>query len=197
MSFKTPSIEARLNKTLATKGVMSAPELLRILKSRTEIKRKTEAGLMISLGSGFYASPGLDPFSARVIAASRYYPKTVISNLTALVVHGLSDESLDQVDVDIEKNTSLRNRMLRVHRVTKGALVGKLNLDFQGYKIRVYDVERSLCEAYKSDPQGPVFYKALKRYIKTHSPQPQRIALYDRTLGTEVLPRLQQELANA
>ncbi len=173
------------------------PELLKVLGSRVATKRIADAGEITPLGSGIYASPGLDPFIAAVIATARFYPKTVISNLTALVIHGLSDESVDRVDVDLERRRTIRNRLLRVHRVSKSRLTGITTMIFQGEKIRIYDRERTLCDAYKIDPSGSIFFKALKRYVKGDKVAADRIADYDRKLGTDVLRHLRQELADA
>ena len=185
-----------LQKALANYGVLSSSELVAILGSRVAIKRKAEAGLIHPLGSGIYASPSIDPFTAALIATTRYYPKAVISNLTALVVHRLSDEAIAQVDVDIDKSRDLKNRLLRVHRILKKKLIGISILEYQGHKIRVYDRERALCEAYLIDPAGPLFFKALKRYLGQGKPDADRIKRYDRALKTNTLLHLQQELAD-
>ena len=79
-----------------------------------------------------------------VLVTSRYYPNTVISNLTALVIHKLSDESLDRIDVDIDRSQTLRNRLLKVHRVSGSRKIGVSKMKFMGELIRVYDLEKSL-----------------------------------------------------
>ncbi|MEW6055926.1 MAG: hypothetical protein AB1540_04860 [Bdellovibrionota bacterium] len=177
--------------------MVTSQELVKALGSRVAIKRKADAGELVSLGSGLYASPSIDPFIAAVVATARHYPKAVISSFTALVLHKLSDEAISQIDVDIEKSSMIRNRLLRVHRVTKSRLTGITSMKFQGDKIKIYDVERTLCEAYKLDPAGPVFFKALKRYLKTYPVKPEAIHTYDKALGTQTLLHLQQELADA
>jgi predicted transcriptional regulator of viral defense system len=187
----------KIEKVLAKKGVMTAQELLVLLGNKMQIKRKSDEGILLPLGSGLYASPSLDPFTASVIATGRYYSQSVISGLTALVIHELSDESLDRVDVDVPRGTSIRNRLLNVHRVAEKNLIGIGQLNFHGQKIRIYDVERSLCEAYRIDAAGAIFYKALKRYVKKYPPKPERLAKYDQALKTQVLKHLQQELADA
>jgi len=188
--------DEKLRKIIAKKGVMTAQELVVLLGNKMQLKRKADEGLLLPLGSGFYGSPGLDPFTASVKAAGRYYPQSVISGLTALVIHGLSDESLDRVDVDVPRGTSIKNRLLKVHRVSVKKLIGIVKLDFNDQMIRIYDPERSLCEAYRLDPSGTIFYKALKRYVKKYPHKPEQIAKYDQTLKTDVLRRFQQELAD-
>jgi hypothetical protein len=53
-----------------------------------------------------------------------------------------------------------------------------------------------LCEAYKIDPAGPLFFKSLKRSLKNHQLNATLIAKYDIALKTKVLTHLQQELAD-
>ena len=186
-----------LERALSRHGVLSSTELVSILGSRVAIKRKAEAGALFPLGSGIYASPSLDPLTAALIAATRYYPGCVISNLTALVVHKLSDEAIGKIDVDIDKSRDLKNRLLKVHRISRRKIIGITILKYEGHSIRVYDRERALGEAYLIDPGGPVFFKALKRYLSQGKPDAGRIKRYDRILKTNVLLHLQQELADA
>lgn len=176
---------------------MALNEIMHFISNRMQLNRMSKAGQIIALGNGIYAHPSLDPLTASVIAVSRYYPKAIISNITALVIHGLSDERLDKIDVDIERTTSIRNKMLRTHRVAKNRLLGVTYIEYGGEKIRIYDVERALCDAYILDPEGPIFLKALKRYFKKEKPNIARITAYDRKLKTNVLRHLRQELADA
>ncbi len=132
-----------------------------------------------------------------VLVTSRYYPNTVISNLTALVIHKLSDESLDRIDVDIDRSQTLRNRLLKVHRVSGSRKIGVSKMKFMGELIRVYDLERTLCEAYRMDPSGDLFFKAVKRYLKRYKPDFNKIDKYDQKLKTKVLTHLRQELTVA
>lgn len=194
-----PEKALNLSEILAQKKVMRSQELEKILGSRIAIKRQVELGNLYPLGSGLYSSPSLDPFTAAILAASKYYPKAIISNLTALVIHQMSDESLNQTDVDIEKSLSIRNRFLNVHRVSKKKMVGVIKMIFQGNEIQIYNRNRSLCEAYKIDPRGPLFFKALKRYLKSKTPDAKdlaEIATFDSVLNTDTLTYLQQGLAD-
>jgi predicted transcriptional regulator of viral defense system len=176
--------------------VLKLAELKRHGASAVKMRRMAEAGLVLSLGAGIYATPALDPFAAAVLATAKYYPNAVISGLTALQIHGLAQEYVDRVDVDVPRETSIRNSLLNVHRVPKGRLVGITRLKHQGVEIQIYDRERSLCEAFRIDPSGPLFFRALKRYLRSGTPDPQRILKYDRAARTDVLSHLKQELAD-
>lgn len=192
---KSKSIDPAL-KAIERHRVMSYAELAKHGATGTKLRRMTEAGLIVPLGSGLYASIKLDPFVASVIATAKYYPKAVISGLTALQIYELGQDYAQKIDVDIARETSLRNRMLKVHRVPQSRLIGIASLKYHGAKIRIYDIERTLCEAYKLDRAGPLFFKALKRYIARGKIGFAKIQLYDKALKTQVMKHLQQELAD-
>ena len=64
--------------------VLSLPELTKLFGNRMEVSRKAREGVIQSLGSGYYASPDLDPFLATLKVVAKYYPNVVISRRTAL-----------------------------------------------------------------------------------------------------------------
>ena len=188
--------EARIKKMMEQEaGIYSSRELVKLLGHRMAIQRLVEADKLLPLGSGYYSTPKVDPSVAQIHVVVRFYPKAVISGVSALIVHGLSDEKLDKVTVDIPKTTKLSNKLLDVRRVAKSRFVGTIRMDYFGQQIRIYDLERSLCDAYRID-RGALFFKALKRYLRQDSPNPDKIAKYDKILGTKVLQALQQELAS-
>ncbi|MCO5143143.1 MAG: hypothetical protein M9962_08650 [Oligoflexia bacterium] len=183
-------------KKLPKRFVLRSKDLERRLGSRVAIKRETERGTVQSLGAGLYASPSIDPMTAAVIAVAKYYPQAVISGRTALVIHKLSDHAVERIEVDIPKSTRIVNKMLEVHRVAETRLTGISKLELEGTKIKIYDLERALCEAYRLDPAGPEFFTALKRYLKQKESDTKRIKKYDEALGTKVLVHVMQELAD-
>ncbi|MCX6126357.1 MAG: hypothetical protein NTV34_16610 [Proteobacteria bacterium] len=189
------STVAGLNK-LKAKKILRASELAPYISTRTQLRRMVEAGELIAIGSGLYAHPSVDPFTASLIATARYYPTAVISNITVLVIHGLSDERVDRIDVDIPRNSSIRNKLIHAHRVAAQNITGVIRLNYHGQKLKVYCKERALCDAYRIDPDGPLFLKAMKRYVKQGEVNADRIAKYDKALSTNVLRSLRQELAD-
>lgn len=187
-----------------TKNVLEILEKIKVAKlseleshnlSPLQISRLAASGEILSLGAGFYAHPSLDPFVASIIAVARHYPAAVISKATALVIHKLSDERIDRVDIDISRNSSIRNKLIRAHRTADSRLIGIEQTDYHGEMIRIYDRERSLSEAYSMDPDGDLFLKALKRYSSSQEPNTDKIAEYDKMLSTHVLRAIRQEMA--
>jgi predicted transcriptional regulator of viral defense system len=161
------------------------------------IQREAKNGRIQSLGSGLYASPSLDPMKAAVSAVAKYYPQAVISGRTALFLHKLSDHAVEKIEVDIPQSTSLANKLLKAYRVAKSRLTGISRIDVEGYPVKISNLERALCEAYRLDPAGPEFFTALKRYMNQKTPYAKRIKEYDKALGTKVLVHVMQELADA
>jgi predicted transcriptional regulator of viral defense system len=184
-------------KNLERAKLMTHEELAQLGASGMKLRRMALAGQIIAVGSGIYASVSLEPFVAAVHATAKYYPKAVISGLTALQIHGLGQEFIDKVDVDVPRETSIRNKLLKVHRVPQRRIIGVIQMKFQGASIRIYDLERTLCEAFKLDPAGPIFFRALKRYVSAGQVNPKKIQLYDQAARTKVLAHLKQELADA
>lgn len=192
----TTNEQKKILKLLRHEKVMRLPELVKLFGNRMEVSRKVKDGTIQSLGSGFYATIEIDPFVASLAVVAKYYPEAIISGKTALQIYGLSQEYIESIDVDIERNKSIRNKLLKVHRVPKTRLIGITQLTYQGITIKLYELERALADAYKIDPAGPYFYKALKRYLKTKNINIEKIANYDKRLKTKVTAHLQQELAN-
>jgi predicted transcriptional regulator of viral defense system len=183
-------------KKLPKNWVLRSNELVVYLGNRMAIKRLAENGEIQAVGSGIYASSALDPMVAAAVAVTKYFPQAVISHRTALFLHKLADFAIERLDVDIPRATRISNRLLNVHRMAKRKIVGIVQIKLSGFSIRVYDIERTLCEAYRIDPAGPAFFKALKRYMAQRKPDTERIAAYDNALGTKVLVHLMQELAD-
>ncbi len=182
-------------KLIKGKQVYSSHELVGLLGNRTAIQRMVKADQLMSLGSGYYSTFNIEPGVAQIHVVAQYFPKAVLSGITALGIHGLSDERLDKVTVDIPLETTLANRFLSVRRVARSRLMGIIQMDYFGKNIRIYDRERALCDAYRID-RTALFFKALKRYIKQGLKNSEHIARYDKVLGTKVMRALQQELAD-
>ena len=126
---------------------------------------------------------------------AKYYPQAVISGISALFIYELTDEMSNEVHIDIIKTSSIRNKLVQARRVAESRLIGIMNLKYKGASLRIYNVERTLCDAYRID-RSQIFYSALKSYAEKFEVNINRIAKYDKILGTKVLEHLQQELVN-
>lgn len=186
----------KILEILKRNKVAKASEFKHIRQSRSTLSLLARSGEVVSLGSGYYSHPSIDPFLASIVAVARYYPEAVLSKATALVIHGLSDERIDRIDVDIKRESSIRNKIIRTHRVAENYLIGIEEIIYQGHKIRIYDRERSLCEGYRMDPDGAIFIKAIKRYTASQKVEFDKIAKYDEKISTKVLRAVRQETSD-
>ena len=50
-----PNIDKKLEKEIAKKCVMTAQELIAFLGNKMQLKRKSDEGILLPLGSGLYA----------------------------------------------------------------------------------------------------------------------------------------------
>lgn len=185
-----------LTKLLKKTKIIQSNEIEVLLGRREAVAAAVKDGLLLRVGSGFYSAPGIDPNTALLMTVGRFFPKAVISGISALSFYGLSDEQPNKATVDIERKTSLRNQILQIRRVLPKYLIGIETIDLQGVKIRIYDPERALCDAYRIEKDGPIFIKALKRYVKGKKIDSKKIAKYDAILKTRVLSHLKQEIAD-
>ena len=195
MAPKT-SVDSILLKALKKQKVMKLTELYLLVGNRSLVRRKAQQGVIQSLGGGYYASPSLDPLVASAAMVAKYFPYAVISGRTALRIHEFSQDFIEKIDLDISREKNIKNQFLRIHRVPDRRMVGIIEMKYFGMKIKVYDRERALCEAYRIDPEGGYFFKALKRYIASGKVQSELIKKYDEATKTKVLKHLRQELAD-
>ncbi len=189
-------MKTTLIKALKKEKVMKLSELYRLVGNRTTVLRAAAEGIIQRLGGGYYGSNELDPLVASIAVAAKYYPEGVVSNRTSLVIHGFAQDYIEKVDLDISRRKNIKNRFLKIHRVPEIRLIGITNLNYFGIKVKTYDAERALTEAYRIDPKGGYFYKALKRYIAAGKIRVDLIKKYDEVVGTKVLQHLRQELAD-
>lgn len=183
-------------KALKQRRIMKAGELSAYIANRTQLRRLAQSGEVVEIGAGYYAHPSVDPFVGAVLATAKAFPDAIISNVTALVIHGLSDERIDRIDVDVPRSRSIRNKLVRAHRVPARHLIGAVGYKFHGQRIQIHSRERALCDAYRIDPGGAIFFKALKRYVRSGEINPDPVAAFDEVLGTDALTALSQELAD-
>jgi predicted transcriptional regulator of viral defense system len=180
---------------LKLKRVARHKELASLVRHPFEIQRLADAGNINALGGGFYCHPEVDPIKAGYVVVSRFYPKAVVSNISALHMYDLTDQRIDRIDVDIPNTTSIRNELIRAHRVHPKYMDGIVEIDVEGYLVKVYSIERSLCDICKDRGKGEIFFKALKRYMETDRLNINAITTYDKLLGTNVIESVAQEFA--
>ena len=180
---------------LKNKKVAKTNELTKIVGNKMALLRLSDSGVIQNVSRGYYSLPRIDILDAQLIMISKYYPEAIISGLTAAYIYELTDESVNEIEVDIPNKKNIQNSSLRVRRIDKKRIIGIITKKIEGESIKIYDVHRTLVDIYLKYP-GHIFYKALKRYIKKYAPDFNLIKKYDEILKTNVLKSLMQELAD-
>lgn len=113
----------------------------------------------------------------------------VYSNETALYFHNLSDRYPNPLTVTTKRGYHLRNKNLKVYYVEDELLkLGIMEIDSpQGYPVKVYDPERTICDIIKNknriDPQ--VYITGLQSYFLNGKPQLRKLSKYSKKLKVQ------------
>ena len=87
----------RVLELAAAKGILRARDVTAIGIARAVLSRLTEAGKLVRLDRGLYALPDATPSKHHAIAlASKQVPQAIVCLFSALVVHELTDQSVQR-----------------------------------------------------------------------------------------------------
>jgi predicted transcriptional regulator of viral defense system len=152
-----------------------------------------ESGSLIKLERGIYLLDGF--WEDEFVVYSLRYRKGIFSHATALYLHGLTDRTPAHLSMTFPQgyNTvSLANPVLDVHRTAKSLFLlgGSLVATPSGNKVRVYDIERTLCDIVRGSNGGDVqvVNQAMKRYVASKNKDIQKLLGYAERL--RVKPRI-------
>lgn len=106
-----------------------------------------------------------DPLK-KYLPACTLYPKAVISGISALSYYDLTDEEERKIWINIPIDQVVKNPHYQAIRVLGLSYsLGIQTFTFGKRKVRIYDVEKAVIDAFKYLPEE-VAYKALKGYLK-------------------------------
>jgi predicted transcriptional regulator of viral defense system len=134
-------------------GVLSTKEIESNGFSRVILKKYIENDKIEKIKRGLYILKGkyIDEF----YIFQRIYPGAIFSYNTALYFHNLSERTPRIMDVTIYTgyNPHRFDSRVNVHRVSKKIInLGVIKMKSpQGMKIRVYDIERTVCDIIKNN----------------------------------------------
>lgn len=186
MNFKTKIMELaeKFNGYITTKEV-SKNDIPKIYLTQLVDEKK-----LIRISRGLYMLP--DCFE------DEYYRFQVITNYsvfsleTALYLHNYSDRVPTVYNITVPRNY---NGYLSKEKNVKLSYVKEelLNLGITeiesplGQKIKVYDLERTICDIikFKNKVDPEIFSKALKQYVKSKDKNLNNLIIYARKLNVE------------
>ena len=170
--------------------VISTKDAANILGHRNLIYPFIESGEVIRIGgdsSGLFTLSTIDEGTAYLGAIARYYPKCIISGKSALSFHGLIDDFVSTIVVDIPKTTNLKNSILEVHRVHPSKLIGIEEKKIDGVKVKIYCPERAIADGLMKYGYGERFYKSIHNYHQKYEIKYDLIIKYDELFKLDVM----------
>ena len=171
-------------------GYITAKEIERKNINRYHLMLLLKEGQIIRISRGYYSLKNgfADNFYIMLSKSKR----SVFSDATALYLHDLSDRNPSIYDITIPYgygNSYKDEKNVNLHYVKKELLdlgVTEMTSPF-GMKVRVYDVERTICDIVKNKNRmdSEIFTRVLQRYSKLKSKDLNKLMRYAKQLKVD------------
>ena len=171
-------------------GYITAKEIERKNINRYHLMLLLKEGQIIRISRGYYSLKNgfADNFYIMLSKSKR----SVFSDATALYLHDLSDRNPSVYDITIPYgygNSYKDEKNVNLHYVKKELLdLGVIEMESPfGMKVRVYDVERTICDIIKNKNRmdSEIFTRALQRYSKLKSKDLNKLMRYAKKLKVD------------
>lgn len=171
-------------------GYVSAKEVRNANINSTELTRLVKENKLERVSRGLYCTP--DSFYDDYYKIQSKSKNCVFSHATALYFYDLSDRTPVQLDltVPVGYNGSLINMQnVDLHYIKREFLELGLTIIQSpfGMKIKIYDVERTICDIIKNKKKMDIeiFTKALQKYSKIKTKDLNKLMRYAKKLNVE------------
>lgn len=168
-------------------GYITIKELEKNNINRYYLSILSKEGKIVRISRGFYSLKNgfADNFYIMLSKSKR----SVFSDATALYLHDLSDRNPSIYDITIPYgygNSYKDEKNVNLHYVKKELLdLGVIEMESPfGMKVRVYDVERTICDIIKNRNRmdSEIFTRALQKYSKLKSKDLNKLMRYAKQL---------------
>lgn len=151
--------------------------------SRTYLANYVKERGLEKVSKGIYISP--DTWEDELYILQLRYPKVVFSGETALYIHGLIDREYSRITVTVPPRFN-RTRLLSEGVVIRQEQEANYNLGIielqtnYGNTVRVYDVEKTICDLVKLRGKIEVqhYQTAIKSYMRSKDKNLTRLLKY-------------------
>ena len=125
--------------------------------SKYNINKLMEEGKLYRVDRGVYSEKQFVP---ELAVLSFKYPKAVVTMRNAFYIHGLTDVIPDEYDFATDRDAAkIPDKRVKQYFYPKEILTnGIIELDYQGYTIKIYDKERMLVELIRYKSKLPFDY---------------------------------------
>ena len=147
-----------------------------------KLRKQTETGDVVKLRNGLYATE--EALANTVVDVEKIVPRGVVCLYSAWEYHGLTTQVPDAVYVAIDRKRKVTLPQwpaVRLVYQSKEILdIGVQECEWQGYRMRIYDAERSVCDAvkYRNKAGIDVMSEILGAYLARPDRNIERLRLY-------------------
>ena len=180
-------------------GIITTKEVRDNNINTTILTRLVKENLIVRISKGYYSLPNL--FIDNYYKLTLNSKNAIYSHDTALYFYDLTDRTpvIFDITVPIGYNGILRkNNNVILHYVKRNVLeLGLCMIESPfGMKIKVYDVERTICDIIKNKNKidSEIFTKALNRYSKSKSKDLNKLMRYAKILKIDKKVRMYMEV---
>ena len=184
--------------SLANNGVLLSSAVTSAGIRRSAISELVSEGLLIPSSRGVYLLA--DEFEDEYLMLQKRYGRGIYSHATALYLHGYSDRVplLLHMTFPVGYNCkSLKSELLTVTRVSKANYDLGLTsvLSPYGNEVKVYDLERSLCDVLRGQGDDiQIVHFAFKKYTSDKQKDINKLIAYSKQLLVEPKARRYLEI---
>lgn len=136
--------KSKMADVFRNQQVVKNSELTAVFGSRSSVSRLVKDKEIIPIGSGYYGEVGSCPILNKIAVLSCYYPQAVLVGHNALWAMGLLKNPIEDIEVQIENSTSLKNTLFKVQRAKKNRMTGIQQIECHGLNITTYPLEKIL-----------------------------------------------------
>ena len=172
------------------KGYITTKEVINNKIERRYLTNMVKKGKLLRISKGYYGLPNYIEDEYYKIASKSKNVR--FSMNTALYLHNLSDRTPLLYNITLPNNYSgslQKDKKVIINFVNRNILdlgVVEMTSPF-GMKIKVYDVERTICDIIKNRNKidGEILSKALKDYAKSKDKNLRKLSYYAKIMKIE------------
>ena len=171
-------------------GYVTTKEVVKNGINKTFLTNMVKDGILVRFSKGYYGLPNyIEDEYYKISSKSK---NARFSGATALYLHNLSDRN------PLVYNITLPNDYSGVLQKDKNVIISFVSRDILdlgviemespfGMEIKVYDVERTICDIIKNKNKmnAEIFSKALKEYAKSKNKNLNKLAMYAKKMNIE------------
>lgn len=184
------NIETVLSMAEGNNGIITASEATSNDIPRRVLTDMMNQGLLIKVARGLYQLP--EVWEDEWLIAQYRYSKGIYSHETALFLHGYSDRTPASLSMTFprgyHKTKNYEISIIEKYAVKEIYQLGIMTIDSPaGNKIKVYDLEKSLCDMVRGNENFDVeiVNAAMKRYAQDKSRNLRKLMEYAKLLKVE------------